>query len=132
MLLALTFFDDISMGKSSMSFLVKLQANENIWGGFPLLITLKIWILTTSNIAKKTAASSFFGCLLTEQILYHIIFGRLHYYEITLVKNWNKPLPKKRNKGFRPKKIYNIKYAVVCIVTLYFEHVDHFHILHTN
>ena len=40
-LFQLTFFDEISIGKNSMSFLVKLQANENIRGGFSLLITLK-------------------------------------------------------------------------------------------
>ena len=43
--LARSFFDKISMGKSSTSFLVKLQANENIRGSFPLLVTLKSWFL---------------------------------------------------------------------------------------
>ena len=41
MLFTRTFLDEISMGKNSASFLVKLQANENILGGFPLLVTLK-------------------------------------------------------------------------------------------
>ena len=40
-LLARTFFDEISMGKNSMSFVVKMQVNENIRGGLPLLVTLK-------------------------------------------------------------------------------------------
>ena len=40
-LFARTFFDEILMGKNSTSFLVKLQANENIWGGFLLWVTLK-------------------------------------------------------------------------------------------
>ena len=44
-LFALTFFDEILMGKNSTSFLVKLQANENIWGGFLLLVTLKRSVL---------------------------------------------------------------------------------------
>ena len=40
-LFARTFFHEISMSKSSTSYLVKLRANENIRGGFPLLVTLK-------------------------------------------------------------------------------------------
>ena len=36
-----TFFDEILTGRNLTSFLVKLQANENIQGGFPLLVTLK-------------------------------------------------------------------------------------------
>ena len=36
-----TFFDKISMGKNFTSFLVKMQVNENIQGGFPLLVTFK-------------------------------------------------------------------------------------------
>ena len=41
-LFAHTFFDEISAGKNPTSFLGKLQANnENITGGFPLLVTLK-------------------------------------------------------------------------------------------
>ena len=41
---ARTFFDKISLGKNSTSFLVKLQANENIQD-FSLLVTLKSWLL---------------------------------------------------------------------------------------
>ena len=44
-LFASTFFDETSTGKNSTLFLVKLQANESIWGGFPLLVTLKNWLL---------------------------------------------------------------------------------------
>ena len=40
-LFARTFFDEILTDKNSTSFTVKLQANENIRGGFPLLVTLK-------------------------------------------------------------------------------------------
>ena len=40
-LFARTFFDEISTGKNLTLFLVKSQANENIRGGFPLLVTLK-------------------------------------------------------------------------------------------
>ena len=36
-----TFFNEISKDKNSTSFLTKFQANENIRGGFPLLVTLK-------------------------------------------------------------------------------------------
>ena len=34
----------------------------------------------------------------TEQLLYQIIFGRLHCYEVTLVKKCNKPLLQKSEK----------------------------------
>ena len=54
-------------------------------------------------------------CVRPEQLLSHISFGRLHYYEVTLVKKWNKPLwplnydhgtsTKKRNNDFQIKKI---------------------------
>ena len=36
-----TSFEGITMGKNLTSFLVKLQANENIGGSFTLLVTLK-------------------------------------------------------------------------------------------
>ena len=101
------FFNEVSMGKTSTSFLIKLQANENIPGGFPLLVTLKdlrfrkiallklksFWCnllplkfqlkFITSNIAKRTAVNFW---VFTEQLLCHIIFGWLHSYEVTLVK----------------------------------------------
>ena len=34
--------------------------------------------------------------IFTEKLLWHIIFGRLHWYEVTLVKKCNKPLLQKR------------------------------------
>ena len=40
-LFARIFFDEISTGKISTLFLVKLQANENNRRSFPLLVTLK-------------------------------------------------------------------------------------------
>ena len=40
-LYACAFFDYISVGKNSTAFWVKLQDNQNIREGFPLLITLK-------------------------------------------------------------------------------------------
>ena len=40
-LFARTFFDETLMGKNSTSFSVKMHVNENIRGGFPLLVTLK-------------------------------------------------------------------------------------------
>ena len=40
-----------------------------------------------------------------EQLLSHIIFDWPHCYEVTLVKKYEPLLQKKRNKGFRPKKI---------------------------
>ena len=43
----------------------------------------------------------------TEQLLYQIIFGQLHCYEVTLVKKCNKPLlQKSETKVFDQKKIY--------------------------
>ena len=44
-LFASTFSDEILMNGNSTSSLVKLQANENIRGGLPLLVTLKSWLL---------------------------------------------------------------------------------------
>ena len=35
------FFNEISMGKNSTSFVIKLSGNENLRGGFPLLVTLE-------------------------------------------------------------------------------------------
>ena len=35
-------------------------------------------------------------CVLLEQLLSHITFGRLHYYEFTLTKKYNKTLLQKR------------------------------------
>ena len=43
-LFARTFTDKISMGKNLTSILVQLQPNGNI-RGFPLLVTLKSWLL---------------------------------------------------------------------------------------
>ena len=40
-LFARTFIDEISMSKNLTSLLVMFQVNENIRGGFPLLVTLK-------------------------------------------------------------------------------------------
>ena len=39
------FFDEILTGRNRTSFLVKLQANENIQGGFPVLVALNDWLL---------------------------------------------------------------------------------------
>ena len=44
-LILLTFFNVILIDKNSTTFLVKLQANENLWGCLPLLLTLKSWFL---------------------------------------------------------------------------------------
>ena len=51
-LIARTFFDEISIARNPTSFLVKLQANENVWTGFPLLVTLKNWLL--QNFSPST------------------------------------------------------------------------------
>ena len=45
-----TFFEEISRGKNLTSFLVKLQANENLRGGFLLLGTLKNWLLQDCSL----------------------------------------------------------------------------------
>ena len=51
-LIARTFFDEISIARNPTSFLVKLQANEKVWAGFPLLVTLKNWLL--QNFSPST------------------------------------------------------------------------------
>ena len=48
-------------------------------------------LTTTFNITKKNCRKLVFW-VFTEQLLYHIIFGRLHGYEVALVKECNKPL----------------------------------------
>ena len=40
---------------------------------------------------KKNCCNLIF-CVLLEQLLSNIMFGRLHYYEVTLIKKYNKPL----------------------------------------
>ena len=44
----------------------------------------------------KNNCHKFFFLVFTEQLLYQIILGRLHCYEVTLIKKWNKPLLQKR------------------------------------
>ena len=44
-LFAHTFLNENLTGRKSTSLLVRLQANENIWGSFTLLVTVKSWIL---------------------------------------------------------------------------------------
>ena len=86
-----------------------MQGNENIRRGFSLLVTLKSWLLQDCFpllFSSKTSCGSpvllkFESCnlyhykknchklafsVLTEQLLYHIIFEWLHCYEVTLVK----------------------------------------------
>ena len=116
-----TFFDEISMGKNLASFLVKLQTNENIRGkhstfarSFSLnFSSISPWSSPVSlkfesyNIQhyKKNCSKLVFW-VFTEQLLYHIIFKQLHWYEVTLVKKCNKPLLQKSKINNRPKKIY--------------------------
>ena len=40
-----SFLDEFLTGRNLTLLLVRLQANENIRGGFPLLVTLKSWLL---------------------------------------------------------------------------------------
>ena len=105
------FFDEILMGKNSMSFLAKLQANENhskrlfSLSNFKKLTFLKLFSLNFSG--KSPWCSSFplnFESYNTQhwkkncrQLIfwYHIIFKRLHCYEVTLVKKCNKQLLQK-------------------------------------
>ena len=50
------FSQEIPMDKKSTSLLVNLQANENISGGFPLLVTLISWLFTrlfSLNVSGK-------------------------------------------------------------------------------
>ena len=109
-LFLLTFFDVILMGKNSTSFLVSCT-NENIREGFSCVCNFKE--LTFARLfslkkfynldyCKKNCCNLVF-LVFTEQLLYKIILGQLHCYEVTLVKNVINHCYKKV-KGFRPKK----------------------------
>ena len=53
---------------------------------------------------KKNCCNLIF-CVLLEQLLSNIMFGRLHYYEVTLIKKYNKPLLQKSETNvFKQKK----------------------------
>ena len=55
---------------------------------------------------KKNCCKLLF-LVFTEQLLYQIIFGQLHHYELTLVKKCNQPLLQKgETKVFSQKQIY--------------------------
>ena len=108
----------------------KLWANENIQEGFSCVCNFKQLTfarLFTLNFSSKSPWCSLVPlkfesynlhqykknccnlvCLaFTEQLLYQIIFGQLHCYEVTLVKKCNKPLLlKSETKVFNQKKIY--------------------------
>ena len=79
----------------------KLQVNENIRGGFPLLQTLKSRLLqdcssetfqvNLPDVAQWTAAKNcckLVFCVFPEQLLSHRFFGQLHCYEVTLAKKY--------------------------------------------
>ena len=119
-----TFLNETLTGRKSTSLLVKLQANENIWGSITLLHylhysnfkKLNFARLFSLNFSGKSPWCSPFrlkfesynlqhykkNCRrlvfweFTEQLPLHIIFGWLHCYEVTLVKKCNKPLLQKR------------------------------------
>ena len=93
----------------------KLQANENIRRGFSCVFKLKqltfarLFSLNFSvnlpGVALQFESYNLHHCkkkccklvflVFTEQLLYQIIFGRLHCYEVALVKKCNKPLQQK-------------------------------------
>ena len=50
------------------------------------------------HYCKKKNFCKLVFLVFTEQLLYQIIFGRLHCYEVTLVKKCNKPLLQKSEK----------------------------------
>ena len=99
------------------SIFSKLQANENIRGGFSLLVTLKSWLLQDcppnfsskglwcSPVPLKFESYNLQHCkkncrklifyVLPEQLLSQIILGRLHCYDVTLMKKYNKLLLQK-------------------------------------
>ena len=53
----------------------------------------------------KNNCHKLFFLVFTEQLLYQIILGRLHCYEVTLIKKWNKPLlQKSERKAFDQKR----------------------------
>ena len=53
-----------------------------------MLVTKAQW--TTAKNSHKLVF-----CVFPEQLLSHIIFGLLHWYEVTLIKRYNKPLLQK-------------------------------------
>ena len=105
----------------------KLQAHENIRGGFSCVFNFKqltfarLFSLIFSSespwcspVSLKFESYNLHHCkkkccklvflVFTEQLLYQIIFGRLHCYEVALVKKCNKPLLQKAKQRFSTKK----------------------------
>ena len=87
----------------------KLQVNGDIRWCFPLLPTLKSWLVqdcssenfqvNLPDIAQWTAAKNcrkLVFCVFPEQLLSHRLFWRLHCYEVTLVKKYIQLLLQKR------------------------------------
>ena len=108
----------------------KLQADENIRGGLPLLVTLKSWLLQdcsnsifsskspwSSPVPLKFQSYNLQHCkkncrklvfqVFSEQLLYHIIFGRLHCCDVSLVKKYNKPLLQKGERNIFDQKRFH-------------------------
>ena len=107
-----TFFHKISTGKISTPLWVKLRVNENILGGSTLTfarlfslnfsskspwcspVRLKFESYNLQHFKKKKKKKNWCKLVFwvfTEQLLYHMIFARLHCYEVTLIKNCNRP-----------------------------------------
>ena len=110
-LFLLTFFDVILMGKNSTSFLVSC-ASENIREGFSCVCNFKQLTIArlfslkkfyNLHYCKKNCCNLVFW-VFTEQLLYKIILGQLHCYEVTLVKNVINHCYKKVKQRFSTKK----------------------------
>ena len=121
------FFEVILIGKNSTSFLVSCKLIKTFEEAFRVCVTLDSWLLQHCSLyfsSKSPCCSSvplkFESCNLhhckkncqklvflvfTKQLLYQIIFGRLHCYQVTLVKKCNKPLlQKSETKVFNQKR----------------------------
>ena len=108
-LFLLTIFDVILMGKSSTSFLVSCKLMKTFGEVFSCVCNFKQVIFARllslkfsskspwcTPVPLKFQSYNLHHCkksccklvflVFTEQLLYQIIFGRLHCYEVTLVK----------------------------------------------
>ena len=129
-LFLLTYSDVILMGKNSILFLVSCKLMKTFEKVFPEFVTwnslffARLFSLNSSSKSswchpvplkfesynlhhcKKSCCNLVF-LVLTERLLYQIILGQLHCYEVTLVKKCYKPLlQKSETKVFDQKKIY--------------------------
>ena len=161
------------MSKNSTSFLVSCKIIKNIRWGFSCVCNINYLTFARflslnfsskspwcSPVSLKFGSYNLHHCkknccklvflVFTEQLLYKIIFGRLHCYEVTLVKKCNKPLlQKSQTKSFDQKRFIKnllkvseknnsgvsrinqiMSKLLISSNFCSFEHAKHFHISH--